>query len=112
MPFENENDEVAVDGQDENLSGGMQASGFSSSKDAVNPYTTQLNDLLSKYLKQSEKSATDKQARLARTALRWPFAWLQLLVSPQKQVALARPLETWPRLRVKPFLSDANPSKN
>ena len=64
MPFENENDEVAVDGQDENLSGGMQASGFSSSKDAVNPYTTQLNDLLSKYLKQSEKSATDKQALL------------------------------------------------
>ena len=44
MPFENENDEVAVDGQEDSLSGGMQASGFSSSKDAVNPYTTQLND--------------------------------------------------------------------
>jgi len=64
MPLEDNNEEVAVDGQEENLLGGMQTSGFSSSKDAVNPYTTQLTELLGKYLKQSEKSATDKQALL------------------------------------------------
>jgi len=63
MPFEDDSEDVAVDGQ-ENLPGGMQTAGFSSSKETANPYTTQLNDLLNKYLQQSEKSATDKQQLL------------------------------------------------
>ena len=37
--------------------------GFSSSR-GQNPYTTQLQDLLGKYLEQSDKQATEKQAIL------------------------------------------------
>jgi hypothetical protein len=39
--------------------------GYTSSR-GVNPYTTQLQDLLSKYLEQSDKQATEKQAILDR----------------------------------------------
>lgn len=43
---------------------GAQTVGFSSSRGAANPYTGQLQQLLTKYLEQSEKAATDKQALL------------------------------------------------
>jgi hypothetical protein len=43
---------------------GAQTFGFSSSRGAANPYTGQLQTLLTKYLENTEKSATDKQALL------------------------------------------------
>lgn len=43
---------------------GAQTFGFSSSRGAANPYTSQLQTLLTKYLENTDKAATDKQALL------------------------------------------------
>jgi hypothetical protein len=43
---------------------GAQTFGFSSSRGAANPYTGQLQTLLSKYLENTDKAATEKQALL------------------------------------------------
>jgi hypothetical protein len=43
---------------------GAQTFGFSSSRGAANPYTNQLQTLLTKYLENTDKAATDKQALL------------------------------------------------
>ena len=50
-------------GSQDQLSG-AQTLGFSSSRGAANPYTGQLQTLLTKYLENTEKTATDKQALL------------------------------------------------
>jgi len=62
MAFEDDGEDaldLSQDGQ-----GAAQTVGFSSSRGATNPYTGQLQALLNKYLEQTEKSATDKQALL------------------------------------------------
>ena len=64
MALEEENveQESAVNSTDS--TSGAQTFGFSSSKGAANPYTGQLQELLTKYLANSEKASTDKQALL------------------------------------------------
>jgi len=67
MAFEDDSEELGQDVASTDATSGSQTFGFSSAKGAANPYTEQLQTLLSKYLEQSEKSATDKQ-RLLDTA--------------------------------------------
>lgn len=64
MAFEDD-----VEGEDTNDEGQGSAqvassAGYTSSRGAANPYTGQLQTLLTKYMQQSEKSATDKQTLL------------------------------------------------
>jgi hypothetical protein len=61
-----EDDVEGEDTNDEGQGGTQVASsaGYTSSRGAANPYTGQLQTLLTKYMQQSEKSATDKQALL------------------------------------------------
>ena len=66
MAFEDDADND-LDTADEQGSAGSQvvsSTGYTSSRGAANPYTGQLQTLLTKYLQNSEKSATDKQALL------------------------------------------------
>jgi hypothetical protein len=55
---------IEVNSQDQ--TSGAQTFGYTSSRGAANPYTGQLQTLLTKYLEQTEKSATDKQLLLDR----------------------------------------------
>lgn len=66
MAFEDDadNDLDTADEQSSNSSQVVSSTGYTSSRGAANPYTGQLQTLLSKYLENSEKSATDKQALL------------------------------------------------
>jgi hypothetical protein len=64
MAFEDDSEELGQDVASTDATSGSQTFGFSSAKGAANPYTEQLQTLLSKYLEQSEKSATDKQQLL------------------------------------------------
>ena len=66
MAFEDDadNDLDTADEQGGNSSQVVSSTGYTSSRGAANPYTGQLQTLLSKYLENSEKSATDKQALL------------------------------------------------
>lgn len=65
MPLLDEEEEVgSIDEGSRDQLSGAQTFGYSSSRGASNPYTGQLQTLLTKYLEQTEKSATDKQALL------------------------------------------------
>lgn len=64
MAFEDDTEETSIDLGSADQTSGAQTVGFSSSRGAANPYTGQLQTLLTKYLENSEKSATDKQALL------------------------------------------------
>jgi hypothetical protein len=57
-----ENGSLEQNSQDQ--TSGAQTFGYSSSRGAANPYTGQLQTLLTKYLENTEKAATDKQALL------------------------------------------------
>jgi len=62
-----EEDDTELDTNDEQGGGSSQvvsSTGYTSSRGAANPYTGQLQTLLDKYLKNSEKTSTDKQALL------------------------------------------------
>ena len=59
-----DNDLDTADEQGGNNSQVVTSTGYTSSRGAANPYTGQLQTLLAKYLENSEKSATDKQALL------------------------------------------------
>jgi len=64
MAFE---DDVEGEDTNEEVSDGTRvasSAGYTSSRGAANPYTGQLQALLTKYMQQSEKSATDKQTLL------------------------------------------------
>ena len=65
MPLLDDDEETGTfeTGSQDQLSG-AQTLGFSSSRGSANPYTGQLQTLLTKYLENSEKSATDKQTLL------------------------------------------------
>jgi hypothetical protein len=65
MPLLEDDEETGTleTGSQDQLSG-TQTLGFSSSRGAANPYTGQLQTLLTKYLENTEKTATDKQALL------------------------------------------------
>jgi hypothetical protein len=65
MPLLEDDEETGTleTGSQDQLSG-AQTLGFSSSRGAANPYTGQLQTLLTKYLENTEKTATDKQALL------------------------------------------------
>lgn len=63
MPLD-ENDDALDFGTDETTGGTTTQVGYTSSRGAANPYTGQLQALLTKYLEQSEKASTEKQALL------------------------------------------------
>lgn len=62
LDADEENGSLEQNSQDQ--TSGAQTFGYSSSRGAANPYTSQLQTLLTKYLENTEKSATDKQALL------------------------------------------------
>jgi hypothetical protein len=65
MPLLDDEEELgSIDEGSRDQLSGAQTFGYSSSRGASNPYTGQLQTLLTKYLEQTEKSATDKQALL------------------------------------------------
>ena len=65
MPLLEDEEELgSIDEGSRDQLSGAQTFGYSSSRGASNPYTGQLQTLLTKYLEQTEKSATDKQALL------------------------------------------------
>lgn len=65
MPLlEDDEENGALEPVSQDQTSGAQTFGFSSSRGAANPYTGQLQTLLTKYLENSEKTATDKQALL------------------------------------------------
>lgn len=63
MPFEDDNEDSLEVGSTDATSG-AQTFGYSSSRGAANPYTGQLQTLLTKYLENTEKAATEKQTLL------------------------------------------------
>lgn len=63
MPFEEDNEDGLEVGSTDATSG-AQTFGYSSSRGAANPYTGQLQTLLTKYLENTEKAATEKQTLL------------------------------------------------
>jgi hypothetical protein len=63
--FDDEESDVgSLDANSQDQTSGAQTFGYTSSRGAANPYTGQLQTLLTKYLEQTEKSATDKQVLL------------------------------------------------
>ena len=64
MPLLEDEEEGTVTAGSQDQLSGAQTLGFSSSRGAANPYTGQLQTLLTKYLENTEKTATDKQALL------------------------------------------------
>lgn len=63
MPLDDDNED-ALDFTSGDQGGGTAQVGYTSSRSAANPYTGQLQTLLTKYLEQSEKASTEKQALL------------------------------------------------
>lgn len=63
---DDEQDVGSLDANSQDQTSGAQTFGYTSSRGAANPYTGQLQTLLTKYLEQTEKSATDKQVLLDR----------------------------------------------
>ena len=61
---DDEQDVGSLDANSQDQTSGAQTFGYTSSRGAANPYTGQLQTLLTKYLEQTEKSATDKQVLL------------------------------------------------
>jgi hypothetical protein len=64
MPFEDDEESGSLEGGSQDQLSGAQTFGYSSSRGAANPYTGQLQTLLTKYLENTEKAATDKQTLL------------------------------------------------
>jgi hypothetical protein len=65
MPLlEDDEESGTLESNSQDQLSGAQTFGFSSSRGAANPYTGQLQTLLTKYLENTEKAATDKQALL------------------------------------------------
>jgi len=65
MPLLEDDEETgSLEAGSQDATSGAQTFGYSSSRGAANPYTGQLQTLLTKYLENTEKSATDKQALL------------------------------------------------
>jgi len=65
MPLLEDDEETgSLEAGSQDATSGAQTFGYSSSRGASNPYTGQLQTLLTKYLENTEKSATDKQALL------------------------------------------------
>jgi hypothetical protein len=63
MPFEDDNEDSLEFTSGDQGGSGAQV-GYTSSRGAANPYTGQLQTLLTKYLENTEKAATEKQALL------------------------------------------------
>ena len=63
---DDEQDVGSLDANSQDQTSGAQTFGYTSSRGAANPYTGQLQSLLTKYLEQTEKSATEKQVLLDR----------------------------------------------
>jgi hypothetical protein len=61
---DDEQDVGSLDANSQDQTSGAQTFGYTSSRGAANPYTGQLQTLLTKYLEQTEKSATEKQVLL------------------------------------------------
>jgi len=59
-----EDDESGLEVSSTDQTSGAQTLGYTSSRGAANPYTGQLQTLLKKYLENTDKAATDKQALL------------------------------------------------
>jgi hypothetical protein len=65
MPLLEDDEESGVlEAGSQDATSGAQTFGYSSSRGAANPYTGQLQSLLQKYLENTEKTATEKQALL------------------------------------------------
>jgi hypothetical protein len=65
MPLLEDDEETGtLEANSQDQTSGAQTFGYSSSRGAANPYTGQLQTLLTKYLENTEKSATEKQALL------------------------------------------------
>ena len=65
MPLLEDDEETGtLEANSQDQTSGAQTFGFSSSRGAANPYTGQLQTLLTKYLENTDKAATDKQALL------------------------------------------------
>ena len=65
MPLLEDDEESGVlEAGSQDATSGAQTFGYSSSRGAANPYTGQLQSLLKKYLENTEKTATEKQALL------------------------------------------------
>jgi hypothetical protein len=65
MPLLEDDEETGtLEPNSQDQTSGAQTFGFSSSRGAANPYTGQLQTLLTKYLENTDKAATDKQALL------------------------------------------------
>ena len=65
MPLLDDDEETGtLEPVSQDQTSGAQTFGFSSSRGAANPYTGQLQTLLTKYLENTEKTATDKQTLL------------------------------------------------
>jgi hypothetical protein len=65
MPLLEDDEETGtLEPNSQDQTSGAQTFGYSSSRGAANPYTGQLQTLLTKYLENTEKSATEKQALL------------------------------------------------
>mgnify|MGYP003704418071 CR=1 FL=1 len=63
MPFEDDSEDALDFGPSE-TGGGAATVGYTSSRGQANPYTGQLQTLLTKYLENTEKASTEKQALL------------------------------------------------
>lgn len=67
MAYEDDDTDTELDvggSEDQGTAQIVSSTGYTSSRGAANPYTGQLQQLLNKYLQQTEKSASDKQALL------------------------------------------------
>ena len=71
MPLLEDDEETGtLEANSQDQTSGAQTFGFSSSRGAANPYTGQLQTLLTKYLENTDKAATDKQALLDKARQR------------------------------------------
>ena len=71
MPLLEDDEETGtLEPNSQDQTSGAQTFGFSSSRGAANPYTGQLQTLLTKYLENTDKAATDKQALLDKARQR------------------------------------------
>ena len=64
MPLDEDEETSGLEPVSQDQLSGVQTLGYSSSRGAANPYTGQLQTLLTKYLENTEKTASDKQALL------------------------------------------------
>ena len=69
LPLEDDEENGSLEANSQDQTSGAQTFGYTSSRGAANPYTGQLQTLLTKYLENTEKAATDKQALLDKACL-------------------------------------------